>query len=135
MTITRTLPIILSENLATTHDFYVELLGFATTFDSDWFVAMTAPSISGAEIAIWKRDHELIDPSMRHAPQGMIINVVVDDVDAVYAAAADAGFPILQELRDEGYGQRHFITKDPTGTLVDISTPIEMSDAFVAENS
>lgn len=135
MTITRTLPIILADDLATTRDFYVELLGFATTFDSDWFVAMTAPSISGAEIAIWKRDHELIDPSMRHAPQGIIINVVVDDVDAVHAVAVETGLPILQELRDEGYGQRHFITTDPTGTLVDISTPIEMSDAFRADNT
>jgi len=134
MTITRTLPIILSDDLAKTRDFYVDLLGFAPAFDSDWFIALAAPDCPGAEIAIWKKDHELIDPSMRKPPQGVIINVVVDDVDAVHAAVVERGLPVLQALRDEGYGQRHFITKDPAGTLVDISTPIAMSDSFVAES-
>ena len=128
--ITRAFPIILSEDPAATRDFYVDLLGFEISFNSDWFIDLEAPSNPGAELAIWQRDHELIPPSIRHSPQGIILNIVVDDVDAVHAAAVERGLAILQELRNEEYGQRHFITRDPAGTLVDISTPIEMSGSF-----
>ena len=43
------------------------------------------------------------------------------------------GLPILQELRDEALGQRHFITKDPSGVLIDISTPIPPNAEFLAQ--
>lgn len=130
MAITRTFPIVLSDDVATTRDFYMELLGFEAAFDSDWFVDLTGPEGSGVEIGIWQLDHELIPTAVRHAPQGVIINVVVTDVDAVHEAAVAKGLPIVQDMKDEGYGQRHFLTRDPAGTVVDISSPIPMSEAF-----
>jgi len=134
MVITRAFPIILAEDLPAEVDFYVKLLGFEVTFNSDWFVDLRAASSPGCEIAIWRRDHVLIQPFMRGVPQGIIINVVLEDVDSVHAAAKDRGIAILQELRDEQYGQRHFIIRDPAGTLVDVSTPIEMSASFTEEH-
>lgn len=139
---TRTLPIILTDDVAATRDFYRDLLGFEVAFDSDWFVNLTAPGDPepgkpgtgnpGGEIGVWRRDHELVPSSVRQLPQGVIVNVVVDDVDLVHGKALAAGLPIVRGLRDEGYGQRRFLTMDPAGTVVDVSTPIPMSEEFLA---
>lgn len=44
-----------------------------------------------------------------------------------------AGLPILLALRDEPFGQRHFITRDPGGVLIDVVKPIEPSAEFLAQ--
>lgn len=35
-------------------------------------------------------------------------------------------------LRDEDFGQRHFITRDPNGVLIDVIKPIPPSADFAA---
>lgn len=60
----------------------------------------------------------------------MILNFEVEDVDAEYARLAASGLPILLSLRDEDFGQRHFITADPNGVLIDVITPIPPKGAF-----
>ena len=64
---------------------------------------------------------------------GLLLNFEVEDVDAEYARAQVAGLPVLQELRDEAFGQRHFITQDPNGVLIDVITPIPPSPEFLAQ--
>ncbi len=34
-----------------------------------------------------------------------------------------AGLPILLDIRDEDFGQRHFITADPNGVMIDFNKP------------
>ncbi|TJV16034.1 MAG: glyoxalase, partial [Mesorhizobium sp.] len=41
--------------------------------------------------------------------------------------------PILRTLRDEAFGQRHFITKDPNGVLIDVIKPIPPSAEFLEQ--
>ena len=53
----------------------------------------------------------------------MYLTFVVDNVDDIHARAVVRGLPIVQPPRDEFYGQRRFLTRDPDGTLVDISSP------------
>ncbi|MFX4229610.1 MAG: hypothetical protein ACFHHU_17570 [Porticoccaceae bacterium] len=36
-------------------------------------------------------------------------------------------------LRDEPFGQRHFITRDPNGVLIDVIKPIPPSAEFLAQ--
>jgi uncharacterized glyoxalase superfamily protein PhnB len=43
------------------------------------------------------------------------VYIVVDDPDALYARAKNAGAEIARELRDEDYGSRGFGAKDPEG--------------------
>jgi hypothetical protein len=50
----------------------------------------------------------------------------------VHEAAVAAGLPILLSLRDEDFGQRHFITGDPNGVLIDIIKPIPPSAEYEA---
>ena len=43
----------------------------------------------------------------------MLLNFEVADVDAKHTELSAAGLPMLLPLRDEPFGQRHFITQDP----------------------
>lgn len=123
---------ILTDDVAATRDFYVHLLGLRVAFDSDWFVNLTTGGSPAHEVGIWRRDHELIPSGFRQPPGGMVLTFVVDDVDAVHADAVRRGLPIVAPPRNLFYGQRQLLLTDPDGTLVDISTPVGMSEEFTA---
>ncbi len=57
----------------------------------------------------------------------------MEDVDAEFARVKKAGLPILLSLRDEAFGQRHFITKDPNGVLIDVIKVIPPTGEYVAQ--
>lgn len=138
MTVTRAFANVLTEDVAATRDFYATLLGLAIAFDSDWFVSLTSgrsdteDGTPTCEMGIWRRDHELIPAGFRRPPGGMVLSFVVDDVDAVYAQAQRSGLPIVAAPRNVFYGQRQLLLTDPNGALVDVSTPIAMSEEFTA---
>ena len=46
-----------------------------------------------------------------------------------------AGLPILLGLRDEAFGQRHFIAAGPNDVLIDVIKPIPPSEDFAARYS
>lgn len=123
MTISRIIPNICSDRLAETRDFYVNLLAFEVTFDSDWFVQVTAPGNPSLGIGIIRRDHELVPVPFQQAPQGAFVTVVVEDADDVFERAQQLGADVVQPPRDEFYGQRRFLVTDPSGFLVDVSSP------------
>lgn len=50
----------------------------------------------------------------------MWIAVDVPDVDAQYARIKSLGVPIESELRDEPWGDRHFVIVDPNGIGIDV---------------
>jgi hypothetical protein len=56
----------------------------------------------------------------RKPVQGLPLNFETEDVDSEYERLKAAGLPMLVALRDEPFGQRHFITVDPAGVLVDV---------------
>ena len=53
----------------------------------------------------------------------MYVTFVVPDADAVYSYAKALGLDIVQEPKDEFYGQRRLLTVDPNGCLIDICSP------------
>ena len=57
--------------------------------------------------------------------------IEVEDVDAEFERAQRAGLPILKTLTDEAFGQRHFITRDPNGVMIDVIKPIPPVGQFV----
>lgn len=48
------------------------------------------------------------------------ISVEVEDVDAIHATAVDQGREIAYPLRDEEWGVRRFMLREPSGTLVNV---------------
>jgi uncharacterized glyoxalase superfamily protein PhnB len=84
-------------------------------------------------LAVLDGDHETIPESGRGRANGLLLNLEVEDVDAVHDRFVAAGLPVLRSLRDEAFGQRHFITADPNGVLIDVITPISPTGEFVEQ--
>lgn len=123
MSFSRVLTNICSDDLPSSRDFYVGLLGFEVNYDSDWYVQLRSPTNKALEFGIISRKSELVPSQFQKPPTGMYVTFVVPDVDAVFARAKSLGLHIVQEPRNEFYGQRRFLTLDPNGCLIDICSP------------
>ena len=126
-------PVLMTDDVAGTADFYVRHFRFARVFDSGWYVHLQSSEDKRVNLAILDGNHDTIPEAGRGRVSGMILNFEVKDPDAEYERARAAGLPILLALRDEAFGQRHFITADPNGVLIDIIKPIPPSGEFVAQ--
>ncbi|WP_105428522.1 VOC family protein [Neorhizobium sp. T6_25] len=125
-------PVIMTDDVAGTAAFYREHFGFEALFSADWYVHLQSRESEHVTLAILDGSHETIPESGRGKVSGLLLNFEVEDVDAVYARLTAAGLPIRRDIRDENFGQRHFITADPNGVLIDIITPIPPSAEFAA---
>ena len=121
----RILTNICTDNLDSSKEFYVGLLGLEVKYDSDWYVQLCVPENPEVEYGLIKRDHELVPNQFQKSPTGMYVTFVVSDVEVAYQRAMEMGAPIIQEPRNEFYGQRRFLTQDPNGCLLDICSPWE----------
>jgi catechol 2,3-dioxygenase-like lactoylglutathione lyase family enzyme len=113
-------PVIGTTKLAASRDFYTQQLGFDITYEADWYISMRHPA--GYELALLNPQHETVPDDFRTPLSGLLLlNFEVEDVDAVYQTLiVDRGLPLHIPLRDEAFGQRHFITSDPNGILIDV---------------
>jgi catechol 2,3-dioxygenase-like lactoylglutathione lyase family enzyme len=123
-------PVLCSRNVAAARDFYVRLFGFRVVFDADWYVQLLDPGTPAVQLGFVAHDHETVPPRFRALPRGVLVTVEVDDVDAVFARARDLGLSIEMSLRDEEFGQRHFMTVDPDGLLVDVVKVIPFTERY-----
>ncbi len=112
-------PVLVVSDVARTRAFYEVLLGLATTFDSDWFVQLREPTPGGVELGAVAAGHPTIPAGWEQAAN-LIVTVEVDDARVARRRAAGLGAPVVMELRDEDFGQRHFMVSDPDGVLVDV---------------
>ena len=124
-------PLTLTDRLQPAADFYRTLFGFRVVADVGWYVHLRHPDNDAIQIAFIVDDHASVPASHRRAPGGVVITLEVDDAAAHRDTVAEAGHRIHVELRDEEWGQRHFITEDPTGLLVDVVQPIDPSPEFL----
>jgi len=126
-------PVVLSNQVAGTADFYRNHFGFETVFEADWYVSLRHSAHQGTvyELAILEFGHTTIPTSYRHSVNGLILNFEVEDVDAEYERLIrQSGLPLELELRNEAFGQRHFMTRDPNGVLIDVIKVIPPTEAF-----
>lgn len=126
-------PVIMTDKVAETAAFYIAHFGFEAQFEADWYVHLQSTVDERVTLAVLDGSHDTIPLPGRGRVSGLILNFEVEDVDAEYARLTAAGLPILQELRDEWFGQRHFITADPSGVLIDVIKPIPPSKEFAAQ--
>ncbi|WEX11232.1 VOC family protein [Chelativorans sp. AA-79] len=126
-------PVILTGDVAGTAAFYRAHFRFEAKFESDWYVHLQSREDESVNLAVLDGDHTTIPEAGRGRVSGLILNFEVEDVDGEYQRAREAGLPVLQELRDEEFGQRHFITADPNGVLIDVIKPIPPSTDFAAQ--
>ena len=128
-------PLLQVEDVEAAARFYETMLGFTRIFSSDWYVQLRAASEHPFEIALIAQDHDSIPEPARGPSKNVILSFYVGDAAAEYERLSSAGLTIAQRLRDEVFGQRHFIAADPNGILIDIITPIEPDPEWLAANS
>lgn len=126
-------PVLMTVDVAGTAAFYIRHFRFAPLFESAWYVHLQSVEDPAVNLAVLDGQHETIPPVGRGRAGGVILNFEVADVDAEFARLQAAGLPVLLPLRDEAFGQRHFITADPNGVLIDVITPIPPTGAYVEQ--
>jgi catechol 2,3-dioxygenase-like lactoylglutathione lyase family enzyme len=127
-------PVILTKDAPGSKDFYTKYFPFEVTFDAGWYVSLKAKQESPFELALLEPDHDTIPAGFRVPLNGgLTLNFEVDDADAEYARLIDASLPIHLEIRSEKFGQRHFITSDPNGILIDIIQVIPASEDYAEQ--
>ncbi|RUW37198.1 VOC family protein [Mesorhizobium sp. M1E.F.Ca.ET.041.01.1.1] len=123
-------PVLMTGDVAGTADFYIKHFRFEPLFTSGWYVHLRSSEDRRVNLGIVQGDHETIPEQGRGRTSSLLINFEVRDPDAVYERIVAAGLPVLHTLRDEPFGQRHFITRDPNGVLIDVIKPIPPSPEF-----
>ena len=104
------MPNIKSERPVETRDFFVDLFGFEVAMDMGWVLTVASPTDPSVQVTIISND-DMAAPG---------ISVGVADVDAAHAKAVDQGLEIVYPLRDEEWGVRRFMLREPSGTVVNV---------------
>jgi catechol 2,3-dioxygenase-like lactoylglutathione lyase family enzyme len=124
-------PVIGTKRISESKDFYTTYFGFEVTFEADWYVSLKRDNY---ELAILDYMHPTVPENYRKSVQGLILNFEVEDVDTEYERLIEKSkLPIQLDLRSEAFGQRHFITVDPNGVLIDVITVMPPSGEFASQ--
>jgi catechol 2,3-dioxygenase-like lactoylglutathione lyase family enzyme len=115
-------PVVVTSKVAEVRDFYVQHFGFRVVFEADWYVqlhGLRGDGVPPVELAFMMPNVES-QPALLHTAfsgAGLLLTMDVDDVDAVHRTLSEAGAlkDVVVSLRDEPWGQRHFLFKDPCG--------------------
>jgi uncharacterized glyoxalase superfamily protein PhnB len=122
MNVIRIVPNLASESFAASRDFYVEMFDLTPSVElDDWYLQLMPQSNAMLNIGFVKPDHELFaGRDASSGPSGVVLTIHVDDVEDAYRRAKRLGAEIAAEIRDEDYGQRHFLVIDPNGLVLNV---------------
>ena len=124
-------PLILTDRLEAAAEFYRTMFGFEVIAELDWYVQLQHPNDDAIQIAFISADHDSVPAPYRSTPQGVLITIEVEDAAAVRDVVSTSGHPVVVERQDEVWGQRHFMTQDPTGLLIDVVQQLASPDSEV----
>jgi hypothetical protein len=103
--------------VATAADFEA-LLPVERVFDSGWFVQLVSPD-GRLQLGLVRHDHESVPVGWQNSAAGLFVTVDTGDANAAWSST-EGKFEVIQPLRDEVWGQRHFILRLAGNILVDV---------------
>lgn len=90
---------------------FVQVLGLREVMNLGW-IATFADEDLRHQVSLMTRDATAkVNPN---------VSIEVDDVDAAYRTAVEAGLTIVHPLSDEDWGVRRFFFADPEGNVVNV---------------
>ncbi len=122
MKVIRIVPSLSSEAFVASRDFYAAMFDLVISVELDeWYLQLMAESDPMLNIGFVKPDHELFaNRTASPGRYGVVLTIHVDDVDEAYKRAKTLGAEIVAEIRNEDYGQRHFLVVDPNGLVLNV---------------
>jgi catechol 2,3-dioxygenase-like lactoylglutathione lyase family enzyme len=114
---------ILCVDVQETARFYETLLGLKRIGDFGWFVLLGSDGLPNFELGFIDKDHETIPTALATMSGGVLLTFVVEDVQAVHLQAQAMNADVLQGPTKLFYGQTRMLLRDPSGTVVDVSSP------------
>ena len=109
MTVRRVMPILTVSDLDAAREAYVRIFGLREVMNHGWIVTLADDELRH-QVSLMTKDAT--------APVNPNVSIEVDDVDAAYRAAVDAGVQIVHPLSDEVWGVRRFFFADAAGNVV-----------------
>ncbi|NTS77113.1 VOC family protein [Catenovulum sp. SM1970] len=122
-------PVMVAANLAEVKAFYEEVFGFnAVFYDANFYLHLVSPS-SGVQLGFLMPAHasqpEFLQPLM--SPDGYVISLEVKDAAHAYSDAQKMELKMAMPLKEEVWGQIHFMLQDPAGFRIDVVQHLEVS--------
>ncbi len=115
-------PVLVVNDLASLERFYTSLFGFEAVFFEPGFYLHLKHPANGSELGFLAPGHPS-QPAFLHplaGPEGMVLSFEVGDANRAFEQVSGADHEIVMPLRDEPWGQRHFMLRDPAGIVLDI---------------
>ncbi len=133
MKIRNVFALIVTDKLFECRDFYVKHFGFTAAFQTTIYIQLSVPSAQGSAF-----DLALMPPNNpfgegyreKFNNKGMFLTIEVADAATAYEKLKAEGAPIIANLKNEDWGQRHFLTKDPGGMIIDVVESIEPAAGY-----
>lgn len=94
--------------------------GFTEDMAADGFVSLSRPD-TGFNLIYLRTGLETFRPdTMKGDVHGVLVALVVDDIDAEYARIQAEGVAIATPLQTEPWGERFFQVADPNGVIIQL---------------
>lgn len=123
-------PVMVTPELAAVKQFYQEVFGFTAVFHEPGFYLHLVSSESGAQLGFLAPGHAT-QPAFLHpvmTADGYVISLEVADAAQAYEQAKSRDLDLAMHLKEESWGQIHFMLEDPAGFRVDVVQHVNVSD-------
>ena len=106
------------EDVAASAQFAQDHFGFTQQMAADGFASLSRADV-GFNLIFLRTGLETFQPAtMKGSVHGVIVALVVDDIETEYARLQAAGVPIVTPLQTEPWGERFFQVSDPNGVII-----------------
>jgi len=120
-------PVMVAENLEAVKQFYETVFGFKAVFyDENFYLHIISPNNSiqlGFLLPNLVNQPEFLHSVM--SSEGFVISLEVKNVASAYSEAQKMNLNVIMDLKQEEWGQIHFIIQDPAGFSIDIVQHLE----------
>jgi uncharacterized glyoxalase superfamily protein PhnB len=108
------------EDVPASTAFLVDHFGFRVTMAADGFASLTRDDV-GMDVVFLRRGLSTLPADQRddHA-SGLILALVVDDLEGELARLQAEGVVVTMPLTTEEWGERAFQVRDPNGVIVQL---------------
>jgi uncharacterized glyoxalase superfamily protein PhnB len=124
-------PLVTTNNMKGTRDFYVKHFGLEVVFEANWVVMLGKRAGGNICLGLMAPNHPTNPPGPDVCDgRGLIVTIQVEDAAKALSTLRRQGAPITYELHDEPWGQRRFMTLDPSGILADVVEQTEPAEGY-----